>query len=123
MNRVKRFILAFKKSKAKAKNSKSRHSWVKERKDRLFDISECVCDLEDVPCSHRRVHCKRVDCDVQHVLCTCERKVPPEYRHALKDQRLMVTDIGKPHQIHNVYYTIKLVSYCLNINCLMNYLS
>ena len=110
MYRVKRFISAFKKSKAKAKNSKSRQAWVKERKDKLFDISECVCDLEDVPCSHRRIHCKKVDCDVQHVLCTCERKVPPEYRHALKDQRLMVTDIGKPHQIRNVYYSVRIRS-------------
>jgi len=36
--------------------------------DRLFDVSSCTGDLEEVDCKHRFVHCKFTNGSCRHIL-------------------------------------------------------
>ena len=57
--------------------------------DKLFDISSCSCQLDQVPCTHPRIQCKVLKCKQLHILCTCraECNIPLIERQFLKDQR------------------------------------
>ena len=58
-------------------------------KEKLFDVSSCVCNLQRVACEHNRVHCRERDCTEDHILCVCPpaKQVPLQERAYLRDQR------------------------------------
>jgi hypothetical protein len=39
-----------------------------EKKDKLFDIGACSCQLPIVPCSSASVKCTEANCEVQHIV-------------------------------------------------------
>jgi hypothetical protein len=59
------------------------------KKDKLFDISACSCDLETFPCDSPLVRCSTVNCQTAHIICVCppEHRIPAEERKYLRDQR------------------------------------
>ena len=63
--------------------------------DTLFDISKCICPLEEAICSHPSVLCRTPDCSQQHFSCVCKEKIPAEDRFYLKDQRERIGSAGK----------------------------
>ena len=64
----------------------------------IFSISSCICDLPVVPCFHHFVRYRKANCDVEHVLCLCESKVPVEHRQKIRAQRLEVTEVATEAQ-------------------------
>ena len=62
---------------------------MEEKLDKLLDISACTCELPDYPCDDKAVRCKKENCQIQHIICTCppNKKVPMEEREYLRDQR------------------------------------
>ena len=57
------------------------------KKDHLFDITTCRCDLPIVTCD--TVHCTTVNCQEVHIQCLCDakRRVPEEERAYLRSQQ------------------------------------
>ena len=57
------------------------------KKEHLFDIATCCCDLPVVTCD--TVHCASVNCQTEHIQCHCnaKRSVPEEEWAYLRSQR------------------------------------
>ena len=68
-----------------------RNKYYEYKKDHLFDISTCRCDLPDVTCD--TVNCASVNCWKVHIQCLCpaKRRVPENMRAYLRSQRARVT--------------------------------
>lgn len=87
-SKVKSFIDNVKAFNRKGIKSAQRKN-LSEKKDKLFDIGACSCQLPIVPCSSASVKCTEANCEVQHIVCECPpaRKVPLEERPYMRDQR------------------------------------
>jgi hypothetical protein len=66
------------------------------KKDRLFDISACSCELKTFPCDSPHVRCTAKDCKTSHIICVCppQYRVPAEEREYLIDQRQKIGTKG-----------------------------
>ena len=60
-------------------------------KEKLFDISSCVCDLRRVACEHNRVHCRERDCTEDHFLCEC----PLAYKYLFRNGPTSVISVPR----------------------------
>ena len=83
---LKRFLLFVKNfNRKQAYHSENR--LCKYKKEKLFDISACSCELPIVTCAS--VHCAGVNCKKEHILCYCEaeHRVPEEECAYLRSQR------------------------------------
>lgn len=88
------------------KKSKKFLAEMEVKKNKLFDISACGCNLPIVHCgSEDLVDCPAKGtgdtCGGQHILCHCEdtKKVPPLERAYLRDQRLKTGTHGGQFQM------------------------
>jgi len=65
--------------------------------DQIVDISACICNLKEVPCKDRRIHCKDPMCKERHITCECppEKNVPICERAYLTDQRSRDGNMGR----------------------------
>ena len=60
-------------------------------KEKLFDISSCVCNLQRVACEHNRVHCRERDCTEDHFLCEC----PLAYKYLFRNGPTSVISVPR----------------------------
>lgn len=59
------------------------------KKDQLFDISACSCNLPVAPCTSKYIRCSIANCETEHIACECQpqHRVPVEEREFMRDQR------------------------------------
>jgi hypothetical protein len=94
-NRLKKFV-----DKVKSYNQKYMKPAPKKvflaKKDKLFDISVCICTLPTVPCNSKYIRCDVVNCQTEHIACECspELRVPVEEREYIRDQRSKIGTRG-----------------------------
>jgi hypothetical protein len=75
----------------------SRRKLLNEKKDKLFDVAACLCELPIVTCDNERVKCSAENCERTHIVCECPvgMKIPIEEREYLRDQRSKVGTKGQ----------------------------
>jgi hypothetical protein len=87
-NRLKKFTDKVKSYNQKYMKPASKKVFI-AKKDNLFDISACICELPIVPCSSKYIRCTVLNCQTEHIACECppELRVPVEEREYMRDQR------------------------------------
>ena len=85
-----KFLTHVKKSRRKQVLS-YKFKYYEYKKEHLFDIATCSCDLPVVTCD--TVNCASVNCQKVHIQCLCpaKRRVPEKLRSYLRSQRARVT--------------------------------
>jgi len=48
------------------------------KREKLFDIAACSCELPILPCASRSIRCAVSYCKLQHIACDCQKRVPVE---------------------------------------------